>query len=100
MRLVEAIIPPFRLEDVKDRLVLIGVRGMTVSDVKGTGEAGKILHRRHPAVIAGSIGYWVFDNLVYGHRAAAPAGRPGINAVVITISCLAIWLAVNSACFA
>jgi uncharacterized membrane protein YbhN (UPF0104 family) len=32
--------------------------------IEGTGEAGKILHRRHPAVIAGAIGYWAFDNLV------------------------------------
>jgi uncharacterized membrane protein YbhN (UPF0104 family) len=32
--------------------------------IDGTGEAGKILHRRHPAVIAGAIGYWAFDNLV------------------------------------
>ena len=32
--------------------------------IDGTTEAGKILHRRHPAVIAGAIGYWAFDNLV------------------------------------
>jgi uncharacterized protein (TIRG00374 family) len=32
--------------------------------IEGTVEAGKILHRRHPAVIAGAIGYWAFDNLV------------------------------------
>jgi uncharacterized protein (TIRG00374 family) len=32
--------------------------------IEGTGEAGKILHRRHPAVIGGAIGYWAFDNLV------------------------------------
>ena len=32
--------------------------------IDGTGEAGKILQRRHPAVIAGAIGYWAFDNLV------------------------------------
>jgi uncharacterized membrane protein YbhN (UPF0104 family) len=32
--------------------------------IDGTGEAGQILHRRHPAVIAGAIGYWAFDNLV------------------------------------
>jgi uncharacterized protein (TIRG00374 family) len=32
--------------------------------IDGTVEAGKILHRRHPAVIAGAIGYWAFDNAV------------------------------------
>ncbi len=40
MRLVEAIIAPVKLEDVKDRLCLIGVRGMTVADVKGFGQTG------------------------------------------------------------
>ena len=28
------------------------------------------------------------------------AGRPGISAVVMTMSCLAMWLATSSACFA
>ena len=28
------------------------------------------------------------------------AGRPGISAVVMTMSCLAMWLAVSSACAA
>ena len=28
------------------------------------------------------------------------AGRPGISAVVMTMSCLAMWLAVSSACLA
>ena len=32
--------------------------------IDGTVEAGKILRRGHPAVIAGAIGYWAFDNLV------------------------------------
>ncbi|AXK48097.1 transcriptional regulator [Aliarcobacter trophiarum LMG 25534] len=37
MKKIEAIIKPFKFEDVKAALVQIGVAGMTVSDVKGYG---------------------------------------------------------------
>ena len=34
---LEAIVQPFKLDDVKDALVAIGVDGMTISDVRGHG---------------------------------------------------------------
>ncbi len=37
MKKIEAIIKPFKLEDVKDALSSLGVEGMTVSEVKGFG---------------------------------------------------------------
>ena len=37
MKLIKAIIKPFKLEDVKDALSEIGVVGMTVMEVKGFG---------------------------------------------------------------
>ncbi len=37
MKKIEAIIKPFKLEDVKDALSELGFEGMTVSDVKGFG---------------------------------------------------------------
>ncbi len=37
MKKVEAIIKPFKLEEVKDALTEIGVHGLTVSEVKGFG---------------------------------------------------------------
>lgn len=37
MKKIEAIIKPFKLEDVKDALSEAGITGMTVSDVKGYG---------------------------------------------------------------
>ena len=37
MKLVKAVIKPFKLEEVKDALSEIGVEGMTVSEVKGFG---------------------------------------------------------------
>jgi nitrogen regulatory protein P-II 1 len=37
MKKIEAIIKPFKLEDVKEALSSIGIEGMTVSEVKGFG---------------------------------------------------------------
>jgi nitrogen regulatory protein P-II 1 len=37
MKKIEAIIKPFRLEEVRDALTDIGVTGMTVTEVKGFG---------------------------------------------------------------
>ena len=37
MKLVIAIIKPFKLEEVRDALVAVGVHGMTASEVKGYG---------------------------------------------------------------
>jgi nitrogen regulatory protein P-II 1 len=37
MKKVEAIIKPFKLDEVKENLNAIGVRGLTVSEVKGFG---------------------------------------------------------------
>ena len=40
MKKVEAIIKPFKLDEVKDALGEIGVQGMTVTEVKGFGRTG------------------------------------------------------------
>jgi len=37
MKMIKAIIKPFKLDEVKDALSSIGVQGMTVSEVKGFG---------------------------------------------------------------
>jgi nitrogen regulatory protein P-II 1 len=37
MKKIEAIIKPFKLEDVKEALADIGIQGMTVTEVKGFG---------------------------------------------------------------
>ena len=37
MKLIEAIIKPFKLDEVRDTLHQVGVRGLTVSEVKGYG---------------------------------------------------------------
>ncbi len=40
MKLVTAVIKPFKLEDVKTALADVGVQGMTVSEVQGFGRQG------------------------------------------------------------
>jgi nitrogen regulatory protein P-II 1 len=40
MKKIEAIIKPFKLDEVKSRLREIGVSGMTVAEVKGFGRTG------------------------------------------------------------
>ena len=37
MKLITAVIKPFKLEEVKDALAAVGVEGMTVTEVKGFG---------------------------------------------------------------
>jgi len=37
MKKIEAIIKPFKLEEIKDALNAIGVQGMTITEVKGYG---------------------------------------------------------------
>ena len=37
MKLVTAIIKPFKLDDVRDALAEVGIKGMTVTEVKGFG---------------------------------------------------------------
>ncbi len=37
MKRIEAVIKPFKLDDVKEKLSSLGIKGMTVSEVKGFG---------------------------------------------------------------
>ena len=37
MKMIEAIVKPFKLDEVKEALIEIGVQGMTVTEVKGFG---------------------------------------------------------------
>ena len=49
MKLIVAIIKPFKLEEVKDALSAVGIEGMTVSEVKGYGR-----QKGHTAIYRGS----------------------------------------------
>jgi nitrogen regulatory protein P-II 1 len=49
MKKIEAIIKPFKLEEVKDGLSRLGVKGMTVTEIKGFGR-----QRGHKEVYRGA----------------------------------------------
>ncbi|EPR35723.1 nitrogen regulatory protein P-II [Alkalidesulfovibrio alkalitolerans DSM 16529] len=49
MKKIEIIIRPFKLEEVKDALAAVGVKGMTVTEVKGFGR-----QRGHKEVYRGA----------------------------------------------
>ena len=49
MKKIEAIIKPFKLDDVKDALNQIGITGMTMNDVKGYGS-----HKGHVEIYRGA----------------------------------------------
>ena len=49
MKKIEAIIKPFKLDDVKDGLSGVGIKGLTVSEVKGFGR-----QRGHKEVYRGA----------------------------------------------
>jgi nitrogen regulatory protein P-II 1 len=53
MKKIEAIIQPFKLEEVKDALIKIGIDGMTVTEVRGHGrqKGHKEVYRGHEYVV-------------------------------------------------
>ena len=75
MKKVEAIIKPFKLDEVKDALSEVGIQGMTVTEVKGFGRTGgkKEVYRGSAYVVdfvpKVKIEIVVADNrLATGHR--------------------------------
>lgn len=55
MKKIEAIIKPFKLDDVREALAEIGINGMTVSEVKGLAA-----RRGTPSFIAVPNTWWTF----------------------------------------
>jgi hypothetical protein len=53
MKKIEAMIQPFKLDEVKDELLGIGVDGMTVTEVRGHGR-----QKGHTEVYRGTLSRW------------------------------------------
>jgi nitrogen regulatory protein PII len=49
MKKIEAIVRPFKLDEVKDALTEVGIEGMTITEVKGFGR-----QRGHPDTYSGT----------------------------------------------
>lgn len=94
MKKIEAIIKPFKLEEVKDALADLGIEGMTVSEVKGFGR-----QKGHTEIYRGSeytvdflpkikIEVVVTDSLLDGALAAivksAKTGKIGDGKVFVS----------------
>jgi nitrogen regulatory protein P-II 2 len=71
MKLVIAIIKPFKLEEVRDALLAVGVHGMTVTEVKGYGR-----QKGHTEIYRGAE-YAVNFCRKSASKSRPRAGRPG-----------------------
>ena len=93
MKLIKAIIKPFKLDEVKDALTEIGVEGMTVSEVKGFGR-----QKGHTEIYRGSeytvdflpkvklevaVGDEVVDKVIDAIVTSAQTGKIGDGKVFI-----------------
>ena len=56
MKLITAIIKPFKLDDVREALSEVGVQGLTVTEVKGFGRQKDI-----PSFIGVPNTWWIFS---------------------------------------
>lgn len=94
MKKIEAIIQPFKLDDVKDALHEIGVQGMTVCEVSGFGR-----QKGHTEVYRGAeytidfqskvkidivVGDAVADQIVDAIARAAKTGKIGDGKIFVT----------------
>ncbi len=94
MKLITAIIKPFKLEAVKEALTAVGVEGMTVSEVKGFGR-----QKGHTEVYRGSeytvdflpkvklevvVGEDIKDKVVAAIVNAAKTGKIGDGKVFVS----------------
>ena len=57
MKLVTAIIKPFKLDEVRKAISDIGVQGVTVTEVRGQSQRGRLLlaHARAPQLVCGVV---------------------------------------------
>lgn len=94
MKKVEAIIKPFKLDEVKDELGQLGIQGMTVSEVKGFGRTGgkKEVYRGSAYVvdfvpkvkIEVVVGDGLVGQVIESIEKSAKTGRIGDGKVFVT----------------
>jgi len=94
MKLVTAIIKPFKLEQVRDALLAVGVTGMTITEVKGYGRQkghSEIYRGAEYAVnflpkirVEVAVSAEQADNVVQAIGAAAKTGHIGDGKIFVT----------------
>ena len=100
MKLIAAIVKPFRLDDVRNALSEVGVSGMTVTEVKGFGR-----QRGHTELYRGAeyvvdflpklkieiaVGDEVVERAIEAITAAARTGKVGDGKIFVTEQALRI----------
>ncbi len=93
MKMVTAIVKPFRLDDVRDALSQIGVKGITVSEVKGFGRqkghtelyrgAEYTVDFLPKTKIEAAVGSDIVDQVVEAISAAARTGKIGDGKIFV-----------------
>ena len=94
MKLITAIIKPFKLEDVRQALTDLGIEGMTVSEVKGFGRQKghtEIYRGAEYAInflpkikIEAAVGSQDVDRVVAAIEAAAKTGQIGDGKIFVS----------------
>lgn len=94
MKLVTAIIKPFRLDDVRNALSEVGIQGMTVTEVKGFGRqrghtelyrgAEYVVDFLPKAKIEVAVGDDRLDEIVEAIIASAKTGKVGDGKIFVT----------------
>jgi nitrogen regulatory protein P-II 2 len=94
MKLVSAIIKPFKLDDVREALTRIGVSGMTVTEVKGYGrqKGHKEIYRGAEYVVAFlpkiridvAVPTELVDQVIAAVGTAAKTGQIGDGKIFVT----------------
>ncbi len=77
MKLIMAIIEPFRLDDVRDALSEIGIKGMTVTEVKGFGR-----QKGHTELYRGAE--YLVDRVIESITTAAQTGKIGDGKIFVS----------------
>ncbi|WCB96487.1 hypothetical protein DSM104299_05246 [Baekduia alba] len=72
--------PPARDDDGRARKLWIGARAAIVT---GTAEAGVLLRRHDPWLLAGIVGYWAWDNLALWATFHAVGLAPGVSVILL-----------------
>ena len=94
MKLVKAIVKPFRLDEVKEALNQIGVHGMTVSEVKGFGRqkghtelyrgAEYVVDFLPKVKIEAAVADDLVDRVIEAIEGAARTGKIGDGKIFVT----------------
>ena len=94
MKKVEAIIKPFKLDEVKESLSAVGVQGLTVSEVKGFGRqkghtelyrgAEYVVDFLPKVKIEAAVDEGIVDRVIEAIESSARTGKIGDGKIFIT----------------